>query len=101
MAVVIDCRGAMLSTRADQLRKEAGRTLQTWSSSEGSGHGCLECGVGFRQLRTCRRTRPGQLCAINVRFASQRTAAKFASLFDEAGGGVRDMTEIDRTGEHA
>jgi len=38
---------------------------------------------------------------INVRFASRRTAAKFASLFDEAGGGVRDMTEIDRTGEHA
>ena len=26
-------------------------------------NGCaLECGVGFRQLRTCRRTRPGQLC---------------------------------------
>jgi hypothetical protein len=25
----------------------------------------LECGVGFRQLRTCRRTRPGQLCAID------------------------------------
>ena len=24
----------------------------------------LECGIGFRQLRTCRRTRPGQLCAI-------------------------------------
>ena len=23
----------------------------------------LECGVGFRQLRTRRRTRPGQLCA--------------------------------------
>ena len=23
----------------------------------------LECGVRFRQLRTCRRTRPGQLCA--------------------------------------
>jgi hypothetical protein len=39
--------------------------------------------------------------AINVRFASRRTAAKFASLFDEAGGVVRDMTEIDRTGEHA
>ena len=38
--------------------------------------------------------------AINVRFASRRTAAKFASLFDEAGGVVRDMTEIDRTGEH-
>jgi hypothetical protein len=30
----------------------------------------LECGVGFRQLRTCRRTRPGQLCANN---GSQRT----------------------------
>ena len=43
-----------------------------------------------------------QRSAINVRFAtSRRTAAKFASLFDEAGGGVRDMTEIDRTGEHA
>jgi len=28
-------------------------------------NGCaLECGVGFRQLRTCGRTRPGQLCAI-------------------------------------
>jgi hypothetical protein len=40
-------------------------------------------------------------CAINVRFASRRTAAKFASLFDEAGGVVRDMTEIDLTGEHA
>jgi hypothetical protein len=39
--------------------------------------------------------------AINVRFASRRTAAKFASLFDEAGGVVRDMTEIDLTGEHA
>jgi hypothetical protein len=39
--------------------------------------------------------------AINVRFESRRTAAKFASPFDEAGGGVRDMTEIDRTGEHA
>ena len=24
----------------------------------------LECGVGFRQLRTCRRIRPGQLCAM-------------------------------------
>jgi hypothetical protein len=31
------------------------------------------------------------LSAINVRFASRRTAAKFASLFDEAGGGVRDI----------
>ena len=29
--------------------------------------------------------------AINVRFASRRTAAKFASLFDEAGGGVCDI----------
>ena len=24
---------------------------------------CPECGVGFRQQRPCRRTRPGQLCA--------------------------------------
>ena len=51
--------------------------------------------------RHVQRTGPCPLCAINVRFASRRTAAKFASLFDEAGGGVRDMTEIDRTGEHA
>ena len=48
-------------------------------------------------LRQCSMSR----WAINVRFASRHTAAKFASLFDEAGGGVRDMTEIDRTGEHA
>ena len=38
------------------------------------------------------------ICSIRV---SRRTAAKFASLFDEAGGVVRDMTEIDLTGEHA
>ena len=32
-------------------------------------NGCaLECGVGFRQLRTCRRTGPGQLCAENCLF---------------------------------
>ena len=47
----------------------------------------------------CKKACP--LSAINVRFASRRTAAKFASLFDEAGGGVRDMTEVDQTGEHA
>ena len=32
----------------------------------------LECGVGFRQLRTCRRKRPGQLCAKNRRIACLR-----------------------------
>ena len=33
--------------------------------AHGLTNGCaLECGVGFRQLRTCRRRRPGQLCAI-------------------------------------
>jgi hypothetical protein len=32
----------MLFSRADQLRKEAGRTLQTWSSSEGSGRGSVD-----------------------------------------------------------
>ena len=31
-------------------------------------NGCaLECGVGFRQLRTCRRTRPGQREAERLR----------------------------------
>ncbi len=35
--------------------------------------GCaLECGVGFRQLRTCRRTRPGQLWANRRRTALQK-----------------------------
>jgi hypothetical protein len=34
----------------------------------------LECGVGFRQLRTCRRTRPGQLSAITGREQMQQTA---------------------------
>jgi hypothetical protein len=31
----------------------------------------LERGVGFRQLRTCRRTRPGQLCAKSGRTANR------------------------------
>ena len=55
------------------------------------------CSDSYQNVAS-RRTSKG---AINVRFASRRTAAKFASLFDEAGGVVRDMTEIDRTGEHA
>jgi len=34
-------------------------------------NGCaLECGVGFRQLRTCRRTRPGQPRARGADIAS-------------------------------
>jgi hypothetical protein len=37
---------------------------QTKQGSVGLTNGCaLEGGVGFRQLRTCRRTRPGQLSA--------------------------------------
>src|SRR5258705_7739567 len=41
-------------------------------------NGCaLECGVGFRQLRTCRRTRPGQLCAI--RRLVQRASAEHSN----------------------
>jgi hypothetical protein len=39
----------------------------------------LECGVCFRQLRTCRRTRPGQLCAI--------TGSRRASLNHLVGDG--------------
>ena len=34
----------------------------------------LECGVGFRQLRTCRRTRPGQLWGQIRTPASQQQA---------------------------
>ena len=41
----------------------------------------------YPQKRTLLTRLGCPLCAINVRFASRRTAAKFASLFDEAGGG--------------
>ena len=37
----------------------------------------LECGVGFRQLRTCRRIRPGQLCANTGREQMQQVAPLF------------------------
>jgi hypothetical protein len=42
----------------------------------------LECGVGFRQLRRCRRTRPGQLCAASRLHAPQQ----MTSLFDQLVG---------------
>ena len=35
----------------------------------------LECGVGFRQPRTRRRTRPGQLCANSGREQTQQMAS--------------------------
>jgi hypothetical protein len=38
----------------------------------------LECNVGFRQLRTCVRTRPGQLCA-----NKRRLQFKTRTLSDE------------------
>jgi hypothetical protein len=38
----------------------------------------LECGVGFRQLRTCRRTRPGQLCATSGCEQSQQTNSLYS-----------------------
>jgi len=38
----------------------------------------LECGVGFRQLRTCRRTRPGQLCAMWTNPLPRERAARGA-----------------------
>src|SRR4029077_4954564 len=54
--------------------------------------GCaLECGVGFRQLRTCRRIRPGQLCA-----TCRHRLHSFASVCSEEtlqrgnGGGEHD-----------
>ena len=37
----------------------------------------LECGVGFRQMRTYRRTRPGQLCAITSWEQMQQVAPLF------------------------
>jgi hypothetical protein len=50
----------------------------------------LECGVGFRQLRTCRRTRPGQLWG-----QMQTHAPQQGDLFDHLVGagnkGVRNL----------
>jgi hypothetical protein len=46
----------------------------------------LECGVGFRQLRTCRRTRPGQLCAMSGRKQVQQYWCRRANLFDHLVG---------------
>jgi hypothetical protein len=37
----------------------------------------LECGVGFRQLRTCRRTRPGQLWGQFLTHALQQAHGRF------------------------
>ena len=55
-------------------RPGAGKPARVRASPCGSGYAtfsrltnrcALEGGVGFRQLRMCRRTRPGQLCFMN------------------------------------
>src|ERR1700751_6025913 len=46
---------------------------------------CRECGVGFRQLRTCRRTRPGQLCAITGKIAYSIASSARASTAGDNG----------------
>ncbi len=48
------------SGRKPHRRPTHGRAKQ---GSVGRRTDAPECGVGFRQLRTCRRTRPGQPCA--------------------------------------
>ena len=61
---VLELRG---STYISARRKiEAELTKSRWGLSKVQSvdqRMRLECGVGFRQLRTCRRARPGQLCA--------------------------------------
>ena len=58
------------SRRTRRARRCAGSARRSGAKARFSRltNGCaLECGVGFRQLRTCRRTRPGQLCARSPR----------------------------------
>ena len=61
----------------------------------------LECGVGFRQLRTCRRTRPGQPCA-NSDFGARchrpdRVRCRFRRARGSHANSVRNHVEIDRS----
>ena len=50
----------------------------------------LECGVGFRQLRTCRRTRPGQLCATrDIRSAARTQFIRSPRRRGRAASGAR------------
>ena len=102
-------RAARSSKLHNVVKNRPGNTTRTNSAANSpacplypeSGH--VRCKPSCLLWATSRHMRCTSSCllwAINVRFASRRTAAKFASLFDEAGGGVRDMTEIDRTGEH-
>jgi hypothetical protein len=63
----------------------------------------LECGVGFRQLRTCRRTRPGELCATSgnphsvlAKIAARQTkqatvVARGVDKEDRAAGGLQQL----------
>ena len=69
-------RGPESCCRAFPWQRGASRTRLVPATSAGVGLSKvqsvdqrmrLECGVGFRQLRTCRRTRPGQLGAARVR----------------------------------
>jgi hypothetical protein len=50
----------------------------------------LECGVGFRQLRMCRRTRPGQLCATN---GSRPTGATTWGVKKDLGANALEHTK--------
>ena len=68
-----------------QCRKSARWVLHRVAVQGRLTNGCaLECGVGFRQLRACRRTRPGQPCA-NRRHHSITSSARASS----GGGTVR------------
>jgi hypothetical protein len=44
------------------LRQTSGGAAVALSKVQSVDQRMHQCGVGFRQLRTCRRTRPGQLC---------------------------------------
>src|SRR6478672_1429608 len=54
----------------------------------------LECGVGFHQLRTCRRTRPGLLRLHHHLPISTEAAAGFLQI------GIRECASRALTGSH-
>ncbi len=54
----------------------------------------LECGVGFRQLRTCRRIRPGQLIGV-MRDLNRRVERVFDSSRRTPEAGAGSMTKAD------
>ena len=86
-----DCSGSLpleaaLRNCRDILRQASGGAAVALSKVQSVDQRMrLECGVGFRQLRTCRRTRPGQLRATCCREQMQRYPMKPAGRSEGCG----------------